>query len=108
MRKLKTSDIFAFSRCIKAIGVKEELQNIANDMKQVKDQEKFGIEVMYKLFELASEKKSEKAIYEFLSGPFEMDPKEIENMALNDLFEELKVFSEDASVLASFFKQLLR
>ena len=37
MRKLKTSDIPAFCRCLKAIGLKSEIESITKKADNIKD-----------------------------------------------------------------------
>lgn len=87
MRKLKSSDLFAFARCIKNIGIKEEIQKVAKESNTVGDIWEKGFDLIYSLFEKAIEKKSEGFIYEFLSGPFEMTSEEVENMDLLEMME---------------------
>ena len=108
MRKLKTSDIFAFSRCLTTIGVKEEISKIAEGYKKGGNIEQLGIDIMYRVFELAGEKKAEQAIYEFLSQPFEISPKQVAELPLEELFENIKELASDGKMLASFFKVALR
>lgn len=107
MRKLKTSDIFAFSRCLKAIGIKDEIKNIAENKEKYIDSMDAGIDIVYKVFDLATEKNGEKEIYAFLAGPFEMTAEEVENLGLDELIEGIKQFG-DLDVLKTFFKQAVR
>jgi len=103
VRKLKTSDIFAVMRLIKKANLKEEIRPVvalaASDEFNVTD---LGIEGILTVVEIFTEKKSEKAIYEFLSGPFETSVDDVENMGLNELAENLKVLAEDND-LKTFF-----
>ena len=55
--------------------------------------------------EILAEKKSEQAIYEVLSGPFEMDPKQIEQMDLVPLAENLEKLAKEND-LKRFFTLL--
>jgi hypothetical protein len=103
MRNLKTSDLFAFARCIKSIGLKEEIKKIAMEANTVQDIASRGFDYFYILFEKAVEKQSEKAIYEFLSGPFEMDPEAIENMDPVDWLEDLSKIA-DLDKWKAFFR----
>jgi hypothetical protein len=80
MRKLKTSDLFAFARCLKDIGLKDEIKKIAMEANNVGDIAEKGFDYFYILFEKVTDNKSEQAIYEFLSGIFEMTPEEVEKM----------------------------
>ena len=108
MRKLKTSDIFAFSRCLTTIGVKEEISKIAEGYKKGGNIEQLGIDILYRIFELAGEKKAEQAIYDFLSQPFEISPDQVAELPIDMLFEKIQELVSDGKTLASFFKAVLR
>ncbi len=110
MRKLNTGDIFAFSRCLVAVGLKEEFQTKVKSLENIKtkkkefDIEKIGMEFVYDIFEKAVQVKSEKEIYRFLARPFEMTAEEVENLGIDELIEGLKQLG-DISTLKAFFKQ---
>ena len=90
MRKLETRDMFELARTVKKIGIKEELKNIAkeiNEKGKELDTYEAGFDLVLSVIEKFSEKNSEQAFYEFLSGPFEVDPKEVETMEIIDLIE---------------------
>lgn len=91
MRKLITQDVFNALRAIKKANLREELKPIlklaGSGNLNIED---VGLEGMLSVIEIFSEKKSEKAIYEVLSGPFEKTVEEIENMNLIDLAENLE------------------
>lgn len=103
MRKLNTSDVFTFARCLKAIGIKDELKNIAQNSDNIGDAWSKGFDLIYNLLDLATEKNGEKHIYEFLASPFEMKPKDVEEMPLPEFFENCKKLSEEND-LKGFFK----
>ena len=106
MRKLKTSDIPAFCRCLKKLGVKEKIQAIAkesNTVMNVLDRWDKGFELAWALFDLATEAEGEQTLYDFLAGPFEMSPKEVANLDLNVLFANMKQLAEENNLYA-FFK----
>ena len=111
MRKLITSDVFNALRIIKKSNLKDELKPYlrlaAEGTLNVED---VGIETILGLMEIMSEQRSEGAIYEFLAGPFEMDPEDIAGLDLNSLVSllgqlakenDLKVFTKAASGLIS-------
>lgn len=103
MRKLKTSDIPAFCRCLKKLGVKEKIQTVAkeaNDMGDVWDQ---GFELIWSVFDLATEADGETALYDFLAGPFEMTGPEVADLDLEILISNVKQLAEENNLL-SFFK----
>lgn len=106
MRKLQTSDLFAAMRIVKKANIKEELKPIlklaAEGRISIND---IGIEGILSFIEIMSEKKSEQAIYEVLSGPFEMDAKDIEKMDIMALADNIKVLTEEND-LKAFFKLL--
>lgn len=106
MRKLQSSDLFAAMRLVKKANIKEELKPILKLASEggisVND---IGIEGILSFIEIMAEKKSEQAIYEVLSGPFEMGPKEIEKMDLLVLADNLKTLTEEND-LQTFFKLL--
>ncbi len=103
MRKLKTSDIPAFCRCLKKLGVKDKIQTMAKDASNVQDVWDKGFELIWGIFDLATEAEGENALYEFLAGPFEMKPREVKDLDFEVLFGNLKQLAEDNN-LNLFFK----
>lgn len=103
MRLLKTSDIPAMCRCLKAIGVKEKIKNMAQNADDAKDVWGMGFDLLWDVFDAATEKKGEKSLYEFLAGPFEMPATEVEDLPIAELIENLKQIASDNN-LNSFFK----
>lgn len=57
MRKLITSDIFAACRMLKRIGVKEEVKKIAADKDSFVESFDAGFELIWNIFDAATEKK---------------------------------------------------
>ena len=107
MRALKTSDIFAFSRCLKAIGIKDEIKKFAENKDKYKNQTDAGIDIIYLIFDLATEKNGEKELYKFLAEPFDMKPTEVENLGIDELIKGIKQLG-DTDTMRSFFKQAVR
>ena len=106
MRHLKTGDIPKFAGCITALGVKDEVASIARDIEEGKkkiDQFSAGFELIWALFERASENNTARKIYEFLAGPFEMTPEEVEDLDLQDFGALCKQLAEENN-LGDFFK----
>ena len=103
MRKLKTSDVLSFCRCLKKLGVKEKIQNIAKEADRAKDVWDRGFDMIWSIFDLATEAEGENALYEFLSGPFEMSAKEVADLDLETLFDNLKQLAAENN-LTAFFK----
>lgn len=107
MRKLNTRDVFAFCRFLKNIGVKEKIQNIAKEADSAKDVWDKGFDMMWSIFDLATEAYGEDALYEFLSGPFEMSAQEVADLDIDTLFDNLKQLASENN-LTVFFKSAAR
>lgn len=103
MRKLKTADIPAFCRYIKRIGIKDEIRALAENADKLSDIWDMGFDLVWNLFDLATEKNGEKEIYSFLAGPFEMDPDAIADMEIGDFLAAIKQLAMENN-LAAFFK----
>lgn len=106
MRKLNTSDVFAMARVVRASGMREELRGLikraAESGAKVED---VGIDGFLTILEALAEKKAESAIYEVLSGPFEVTVQEVSVMQLDELTEKLTQLAE-GNDLKRFFKWL--
>ena len=107
MRKLKTSDIPALSRCLKKLNVKEHFRDIALKADNMADVWANGFDLVWNLFDTATEQAGEHAIYEFLAGPFEMTPEQVADLDLDQLIENLRALVEENN-LGSFFGVAVR
>ena len=103
MRKLKTSDIPAFCRCLKKLGMKEKIQNIAKEANNTQDVWDRGFDLIWDIFDLATEADGEMSLYTFLAGPFEMTPQDVADLDFETLMNNLKQLAADNN-LAGFFK----
>jgi len=103
MRKLKTADIPVFCRCIKRLGLKDQIKELALKAEKASDVWDFGFEFVWNLFDIATEKNGEEALYEFLSGPFEMTPKEVRDLDIETLITNVQQLIEE-NKLGGFFK----
>ena len=103
MRKLKTSDIPVLCRCVKKLGLKDTIQTIAKDSDSMKDVWQKGFDLIWNLFDIATEQAGEMCIYEFLAGPFEMTPEEVRDLDMDILLENIQALVRDNN-LAAFFK----
>lgn len=103
MRKLKTSDVPVLCRCLKRLGLKEKIRDIAQQAKTAEDVWGSGFDFIWDLFDIITEQAGENVIYEFLAGPFEMPPAEVADLDLDVLVANLKQLAEENN-LASFFK----
>lgn len=107
MRKLNTSDVFAFTRMIKEIGLKEEIKEIASKATKEEDVSKLGLDMIFTLIEKFSEANSENALYEFLSRPLEVTKEEVGTMDLFDLVEKIMQIA-DVEKWKTFLKLAIR
>lgn len=90
MRKIQTQDIFPMLRIINAADLKEDFKKIASTATGKIDTEAIGYDLIFKVLEKAANTKTEKAIYEFLSGIFECSTQEVKEMDLIKLVSGLK------------------
>jgi ATP-dependent RNA circularization protein (DNA/RNA ligase family) len=107
MRKLNTSDVFAFTRLVKEIGLKEEIKNITAKVSEETDVKALGIDIIFTLIEKFSEVNSENALYEFLSRPLEISKEEVGTMDLFDLVEKIMQIA-DVEKWKTFLKLAIR
>jgi len=103
MRKLKTSDIPVLCRCLKKLGLKEKFQTVAKEANTIQEAWDKGFDLIWSLFDVATEPEGEGAIYEFLAGPFEMTAKQVRDLDIDVLLENLQQLAAENN-LASFFK----
>lgn len=103
MRKLKTSDVFSFARAAKKLGIKDKFRTIAQNAESGQDVWNSGFDLIWELFDAATEANGEKHIYDFLAGPFEMPAKAIADLELDQLMEMLKQLARENN-LAGFFR----
>ena len=106
MRKLIASDVFAALRVVSAIEkkqgiettIKDLVKNAENETKADGDDKtakernddfivRVGVSGVFKIIEIATEARVEGRVYEFLAGPFEMTPADVQNMPLPDFVE---------------------
>ena len=103
MRKLKTRDVPAFCRCIKKLGLKDKIREVAKKANSIGDIWDRGFDFIWDLFDVATELDGEVVIYEFLAGPFEMTAEEVADLDFDVLGANIKQLAAEND-LASFFK----
>lgn len=103
MRKLKTTDIPVLCRCLKKLGMKEQFKTIAKAADNLKEAWDKGFDLLWGLFDAATEGTGETVIYEFLAGPFEMTPDAVKDLDLDVLVDSLQQLAAENN-LARFFK----
>lgn len=121
MRKLIASDVFAALRVVSAIEkkqgiettIKDLVKNAENETKADGDDKtakernddfivRVGVSGVFKIIEIATEARVEGRVYEFLAGPFEMTPADVQNMPLPDFVENITRLTKEND-LSSFF-----
>ncbi len=103
MRKLKTSDVPVLCRSLKKLGLKERIRAVAQEANDAKDLWDNGFDLIWSLFDAATEEGGEVALYEFLAGPFEMTPEEVRDLDVDILLTNLQQLAAENN-LAAFFK----
>lgn len=107
MRKLKTPDIFNGARMLKKLGLKEQAKQIAAQADDIQDIWAMGFDFVWSIFDAATDNDGEHLLYEFLAGPFEMTPEEVENLDFPDMLDKLKQLAEENNLLP-FFKSAVK
>lgn len=103
MRKLKTSDIPVLARCLKKVGLKEQFKTIARESDSLKEAWEKGFDLLWSLFDAATEEHGETILYEFLAGPFEMTPEEVRDLDMDILLANMQQLATENN-LSGFFK----
>lgn len=103
MRKLKTSDIPSLCRSLKKLGLKEKFKELAQQADNMADVWSRGFDLVWDLFDAATEARGEGAIYDFLAGPFEMTAEEVADLDLEILMANCQQLAAENN-LANFFK----
>lgn len=108
MRKLNTADLFSAARAVKSSGLRQELQTyiktLATSGNEL-DVENVGISTILQIIEVFAEKSCEAAIYEVLSGPFELSAEEVGKLDLDAFMDGLEFIAHDGG-LSDFFRRL--
>lgn len=105
MRKLNLSDVFACSRLIRALGLKDELRAIMEKNKgNNTDVEQVGIDAILAIMTAAANDGADTALYALLGPIFEMEPQEVAELPLDHLIEKFKTLAAEND-LSRFFSQ---
>ena len=100
MRKLKSTDIFKFSKLVKKSKLKESV--ISVNMEE-KGEMQMGMYLIFSVLEGLAEEGAEQEFYNFLAEPFELKSKEVEELDLSELMNYLEQLAKENN-LTSFFK----
>lgn len=93
MRKLESQDIFKCARLLCKIGVREEVREVAlraEESKGKKIKVDFGFDLLFGVFEKATQENAENEIYKFIADLFECEPEEVRHMPPIELFKKLE------------------
>lgn len=108
MRGLKTSDIFSACRLLSAIGIREEIKEVAKQAeegKAKKAQFDIGFDLLFGVIEKATTEGAEKEIYKFIADLFECDWESVRDMDPIELLDKLEQVA-DLDKWKSFFKRV--
>ena len=103
MRNLKTRDVPSFCRCLKKLGVRDQFRAVAAESDSAKELWDRGFDLVWGIFDAATEQTGENALYEFLAGPFEMTAAQVADLELGALLSGIQQLFEDEN-LTAFFK----
>lgn len=110
MRLLKAKDLFPALRVVNKAGIRDEIVRMADKTKngtKALNVREIGVEVVFNILANAGEPAAEKAVFEFLAGPFEMEPEEIRELDLTELVEKVKeAIDLNKDTLKPFFDSL--
>ena len=107
MRALEFADLYKAQRVLRAAHFTDEIRpmlQMAADNSD--DLSKVGFKAIFTLLDLLAENEAEMRMYEFLSGPFEMDPDEVSHLKLAELQEKVDWLLHEENT-APFFKSVL-
>ena len=93
MRNLETRDIFAASRLLRKIGVREEIKAVAKEAEESKGKKvrfDMGFDLMLGILEKATTESAEVEIYKFIASLFECEWEEVRSMNPITLFKKLE------------------
>ncbi len=103
MRKLKTRDIPAFCRVLKQLKMQERIRAVAQEADSAQDIWNQGFDLIWGIFDAATESAGETILYNFFAGPFEMTPEKFADLDMADLLNGLHQMAEENNLIA-FFK----
>lgn len=110
MRNLKTSDIFEAIRLTSAIGIREEIKEVARyaeENKGKKIRADFGVDFLLGILEKAAQENAEKEIYKFFANILECEWEAVRDMDPIDFMDELEKVA-DWKRWINFFKRVAK
>lgn len=109
MRNLRTSDIFSACRLLSAIGIREEVKEVAlraEESKGKKVKMDMGFDLFFGILEKATKKESEIEVYKFISNIFECEWEAVRDMDPVDLLDKLEQVA-DLEKWKNFFGRVM-
>lgn len=110
MRNLRTSDLFSACRLLSAIGIREEIREVALQAEQSKGKKiklDMGFDLLFGIIEKASKENAEKEIYIFIADLFECDWESVRDMDPIELLDKLEQVA-NLKKWKSFFERVAR
>ena len=106
MRPLEFADLYKAQRVLKAAHFSDEIKPLlAMAAENAGDLRRVGFKAIFTTLDLLAENEAEVKMYDFLAGPFEMDPEEVRHLKLDELKEKVEWLLNEEST-APFFKSL--
>ena len=93
MRNLNTTDIFAACRLLSAIGIREEVKEVAlraEESKNKKVKMDLGFDLFFGILEKATTEKSEIEVYKFIANILECEWEAVRDMDPMELLDKLE------------------
>ncbi len=86
-RKANVGDLFNIARLFDELDMKSDIVSICEGKGTIQEK---GFDVIFKILNKATQKNIEKRVYDVLSGPFEMNPLEVEKIDIDTLMKLCK------------------
>lgn len=112
MRRLKTSDVFAFLRIASEAHIRDEVKSLAETIQKNggnADAVSVGYDLILSVIEHMGNRKAEAQVYDFLGGVWGMKADEVADLdlrAFRDTFRQWATEYVDRDELRSFFGAL--
>jgi len=106
MRALEFADLYKAQRVLRAAHFTDEIRPLLQmAAENADDLSKVGFKAIFKVLDLLAENEAEARMYDFLAGPFEMDPEEVSHLKLVELQEKVEWLLHEENT-APFFKSV--
>ena len=98
MRRLKTSDVFAFLRIASEAHIRDEVKSLAQTIQTHGgnvDDVSIGYDLILSVIDHLGDRKAERMVYEFLGGVWEMKAEEVADLDLLTLRDTFKTWATE-------------